>query len=133
MGVPGGRPTIEVRWLRSGVAVVVLRGEHDLASATQLGQTLEDALETATHLIVDLSDAEFIDSYTMGTLIHAKRGAAVAGVVFNVAVDRDSVVAKALDIAEVLPLLARVNSVDEALASAASSSRTSSATAAPTT
>ncbi|HEU0192881.1 MAG TPA: STAS domain-containing protein [Gaiellales bacterium] len=50
------------------VAVVALRGEHDLLTA----RLLEDALTTAgatSPVVVDLCDAAFIDSSTIGVLI----------------------------------------------------------------
>ena len=113
---PGREPTIEVHWPRPDVAVVSLGGEHDLASAGELGRTLADTTVTAHHLIIDLSDASFIDSYTMGTLIKAKHDADAQARHFNVVVGSSSIVARALDIAEVLPMLNRVRTLEEALA-----------------
>ena len=70
----------------------------------------------AHQLVIDLSGATFIDSYMMGTFIKAKRNAVASDRVFSLVVDPDSVVARAMDIAEVLPLLNSVATLDEALA-----------------
>jgi anti-anti-sigma factor len=97
------------------VAVVVLGGAYDLASASELGHTLAELLERARHVVVDMSAATFVDSYTMGTIIQAKREADSAGSRFNVVLGSDSVVAKRFEIAQVLPMLNRVETLDEAL------------------
>src|SRR5215831_17557959 len=106
----GNAPTIGVQRPVPGVAVLVLTGEHDLASARELDRVFADVLSGAKHVVVDLSEASFIDSYTMGTIIHARRAADAANCRFNVVVPASSVIARALDIAEVLPLLNGVRS-----------------------
>lgn len=51
-----------------GAVVVVLRGEHDLATAPMLEEMLTTA-GAAGPVVVDLSDAAFIDSSTIGVLV----------------------------------------------------------------
>ena len=56
-----------------GVWVVTLRGEHDLSTAARLRNSLANSLAGASTAIVDLSNAEFIDSSTLHVLVGARR------------------------------------------------------------
>lgn len=108
-------PTIEVRRPRPATALVVLSGEHDLNSAAELGETLSLALDRCTHLIVDLSSADFIDSSTINALVNAKKHADHAGCEFNLVLASTPIVETALEITGVLPGLNRVATVEQAL------------------
>lgn len=108
-------PTIDVRRPRPDTALVALAGEHDLNSAAELGETLSLALDRCTHLIVDLSSAEFIDSSTITALVTAKKQADHAGCRFNLVLASTPVVERALEITGVLPVLHRVTTIDQAL------------------
>jgi anti-sigma B factor antagonist len=55
------------RWL------VSLEGEHDLSTADDLGEKLQAIFRTGTTVVIDLSTTTFIDSSTLGVLIHADR------------------------------------------------------------
>jgi anti-anti-sigma factor len=109
-------PTIELWWPRSTVAQVVLGGEHDLASAPELSDTLAAALVVCTHLIVDLTEAEFIDSSTMRAILIAKHETDATDRRFNLVLDGAAVVEKALAVSGLLDVLNRVHTLDEALA-----------------
>jgi anti-anti-sigma factor len=58
--------------------VVALTGEHDLSSADELTDALENAASGAV-VIVDLSSTSFIDSAVLGALITSHRNAASDG------------------------------------------------------
>ena len=58
--------------------VVVLRGEFDLASATDLRQTLGSATSVPT-LIVDLASCTFMDSTIINILLQASHGMHLQG------------------------------------------------------
>ena len=63
------RGTLDLR--RDGDAVIFgLRGEHDIETAPELHAALEHALAAGTAIVVDLSQAEFIDSTVLGALIY---------------------------------------------------------------
>jgi anti-sigma B factor antagonist len=55
--------------LDSGFAVIPLRGESDAYSAPRIRSDLASALGTAAPLLVDLSQATFIDSTIVGVLL----------------------------------------------------------------
>jgi anti-anti-sigma factor len=68
---PGDAPlpgTVETTHHAPGLGVVRLRGEHDISTASELTEALEDA---AAHsdVLVDLSECDFIDSSVIGLLI----------------------------------------------------------------
>jgi anti-sigma B factor antagonist len=69
--------------LGGGVVVVAITGEVDLLAAPVVKQLLADMTEAgASRLVVDLSEAAFIDSTTLGVLVGAnKRLRAREGVV----------------------------------------------------
>jgi anti-sigma B factor antagonist len=61
----------EIHSLDRGVTRVRLTGEVDIATAPRLQQTLDELVrEGHTRLLIDLSDATFIDSTGLGVLLH---------------------------------------------------------------
>ena len=65
------RGTIERR-RDGGASILVLRGEHDIETAPALRAELERALVDGTPILVDLSQARFIDSTVLGALIYGR-------------------------------------------------------------
>jgi anti-sigma B factor antagonist len=108
-------PTIETRTTHSDAVVVALGGEHDLASAAELEQTLDRCLDVYSHLIVDISDASYIDSSTIGVLLRARRRAEDERHRFNLVLGTAPIVERILDITGVLPTLHTVPTVEQAL------------------
>ena len=101
-------------------AVVALVGEHDAYSAERLEGELGVLLEDRLQIVVDLCDAEFIDSTTLATLLAARRAAAGAGLGFTVVIPQrgDAQVSRLLDLTRLRSSFAIYDSVDEALAAA---------------
>jgi anti-anti-sigma factor len=108
-------PTIEVRRPQPGTALVVLGGEHDLATTTNLAETLDELLSSCTHLIVDLSTTEFIDSSAIRVLVNAKASSDARGQTYTLVLGSTPIVERALELTGVLSTLNRVTSVEEAL------------------
>ena len=65
--------------------VLVISGEHDLNTASDVGARLEELLAAGEPVIVDLSPATFVDSSILGVVLDARRRAEEAGVGFAVA------------------------------------------------
>jgi anti-sigma B factor antagonist len=99
----------------SGVAVLVLGGEHDLDSAAALEQRATEALESSDHVVFDLSAVQFLDSSTIAVLVRTRRRADEQGVRFAVVIGTSSLVLRSLEVSGVLPALNAVSSLDEAL------------------
>ena len=112
---PETSPTIDIRWPRPDVAQVVLGGEHDLATRDEIDTTLAGTLGTCSHLVVDLSTTQFIDSSTIGVLVANKKRADADGRRFNLLLGTEPVVETVLEITGVLPVLNRVHTLEEAL------------------
>lgn len=76
---------LDLEQARAGVEVVVVRGEHDLASAEELRGRIEAASTRATGLVVDLTQATFIDSAVLQVLLSGRDRAAAAGIAYVIA------------------------------------------------
>lgn len=59
--------------------VVTVRGEVDVVTAPQLRSFLFDAVAGARHLVLDLSDLEFIDAAGLSVLVATQRRLARRG------------------------------------------------------
>jgi len=89
-------PSIEVIDATDDRWVVALHGEHDLSTSDALTGRLNEIFAEGTSIVIDLSDAEFIDSTIIRVILNAYRraeetqGNRVAVVVppDNAAVDR---------------------------------------------
>jgi anti-sigma B factor antagonist len=66
--------SLEVEIMRDGPeAVVVARGEIDLATQSALRDALEEASESAEAVVLDLTDVSFLDSSGLRVLAQWKR------------------------------------------------------------
>lgn len=108
-------PTIDVRRPKPHIALVVLGGEHDLDSAPLVEQATEEALLTCSHLIIDISPVQFIDSSIINLLVQLKKDADAKDCRFNLVMGTAPGVERALEICGVLPALNHVKNVDIAL------------------
>jgi anti-sigma B factor antagonist len=71
---PGLEFVISSRWLANGTFVVAAGGEVDLHTAPELERALAAAVaERTTQLVVDLSEATFVDSTALHVLLRAAR------------------------------------------------------------
>jgi anti-anti-sigma regulatory factor len=58
----------------AGLWLVVLAGEHDLSTASRLEQALAEVERSGTDVIMDFSEATFIDSSTLRQVVrHARK------------------------------------------------------------
>lgn len=106
---------IEVLQPEAARAVVVFKGEHDLAQVEALGDRLS-ALVAANELVVaDFSDADFVDSSIINLLLETKREAEARQSRFRVQMGTECVVYRVFDIAGVLSVLECAPTREEAL------------------
>jgi anti-sigma B factor antagonist len=82
----------------NGVSIIELRGEHDLATASEVRDVLERAVAEGRPSVVELSLTDFIDSSILGVLLAGLRQAREAnlGFVFVVQADGTGAVQKTL-------------------------------------
>jgi anti-anti-sigma factor len=71
------------------VGIVSLTGEHDAYSANRLASELELLLGSDDQVVVDLSDATFIDSQTLSVLLTARNAADQRSLGFVLALPND--------------------------------------------
>jgi anti-sigma B factor antagonist len=101
-----------------GLTVVRVDGEHDLSTAPALRSQLEQLIADGGPVVVDLTEATFIDSSILGTLLQARRDAGDAGVGFAVAHDGADAVERVLEITGLRADLPVHRSRDDAAAQA---------------
>jgi anti-anti-sigma factor len=98
------RGTIEVEIQSEETAIVVLHGEHDMATTTEISIALAVAAGCPS-ILVDVSDCTFIDSTVIGVMLRAAVDARGRAGVLEVVVPRDSSARRGLEIAGVDHLL----------------------------
>jgi anti-anti-sigma factor len=113
------RPTIDVHRPNPHVTLITLGGEHDLDSAPAVERATEEALLTCSHLIVDISFVQFVDSSIISLLVQLKKDADAKDCRFNLVMGTAPGVERAFEICGVLAALNHVRTVDAALKEAA--------------
>jgi anti-sigma B factor antagonist len=104
----------------NGVSVVELRGEHDLATASDVRDVLARAVTDGRPTVVELTLTDFIDSSILGVLLAGLRHARDAnlGFVFVVQADDAGAVNKTLAGSGLLAFFPVRGSLDEATSAA---------------
>jgi anti-sigma B factor antagonist len=99
---------------------VALVGEHDTYSAGRLEGEFAVLLDEGRHIVVDLREAEFIDSSTLGVLLNAARDAEHAGLGFTLVLANHTYtqVNQLLDLTGLGSAFAIYDTLDNALAAA---------------
>lgn len=70
---------LEVVRVRADACILVLRGEHDIATRARLADMLEGLIAHDELVVVDVSQAEFIDASIVATILEAHAMAARRG------------------------------------------------------
>ena len=111
--------------LGDGIAAVAITGEADVFTAPELKEALAAAIAGgAKDVVVDLSEATFVDSTTLGLLIGTVRRLDPLGGTVAVAVG-DPSVARIFEITRLDQVFSMFDSVDAALAYLRDPNRTS--------
>lgn len=96
-----------------------LPGEHDLTTAPDVREKGQGAIAEGGGLVIDLSEAEFIDSSIIGAILDARKRAEEAGVGFAVALSGgEAPVRRVLEVTGLNENLPVVGSREEAIARA---------------
>lgn len=113
MSYPSG--TVLVEHPAEGTAVAVFAGEHDLATADETRTLLTSLIDENGLVVVDLSDAEFVDSSTVFTLLLCHQAAVARGRTFRLQLGTAPIVERVLELSGVLKVLDCVPTREEAL------------------
>ncbi len=90
---------IDLERTDGGISVVAISGEHDLNTAPQLRQRLEEQIDAGGGVVVDLTGASFVDSSILGVILEGVRRSSDTGVGFAVAhADGSQAVTRVLEI-----------------------------------
>jgi len=99
----------------SGVIVVEIVGEHDLAERDTIQNLFLNLISANALLVVDLSEATFIDSSFLNVLVKAHRQAEAVGCRMRVQVGPSALIRKVLEVSDLVEYLDCVRDRDEAL------------------
>jgi anti-anti-sigma factor len=117
--VPADRERVEsevrLEHRADGISVVVLVGEHDLATRSDIEAALEAALGQGDGVAVDLSEADFIDSSTLHVLVSAARRATENGRGFSIVLPKNGAVRQVFELTGLLTQFASADSIDAAV------------------
>jgi len=109
-------PEIRVLRPRPGTAVVECTGEQDIVTAPELDAVLDELAAENDLVVVDLSEAEFIDSSIIHCLVKAHRRSRDQQTEFRLQFGSAPVVERALELGGMLALLDVAKTREEALA-----------------
>jgi anti-anti-sigma regulatory factor len=107
---------VEVGYCGPDIAIVKLYEEHDLGDCEELRKLLEQQLGAHDLLIVDLSEAAFIDSSLLNNLVSVKRIADLLGLSVTLQLGSDTNARRVLEISRLDGFFASADSREEAIA-----------------
>ena len=106
---------IEVDEVKPRIYVVMLEGDVDMSTSPEVRNTLVPIFQkNATHVIVDLSSVDYMDSSGIATLIEGFQRSQTEGIRYTLAGMRPAVEA-AFDLAHLKDIFEVVSQVDLAL------------------
>jgi anti-sigma B factor antagonist len=114
-------PPIELHRSGNGAALVLLRGEHDLYGSPGLRRRLDALIGEGLSVVVDLREATFLDSATIGVLLAAHREAGRRGQQFVLVLGESTgwPLRTILEVTGLIDVFSIAETVEEALAAPA--------------
>jgi anti-anti-sigma factor len=106
---------IRVERATPNAAVVEFTGEHDLAQADRIQSLFESLVEQNAVVVADFSEARFVDSSVLRTLVRAHLAAQSRGSCFRLQLGTATVVERAFELSGILGHLSCWESRAEAL------------------
>lgn len=89
--------------------VIELKGDHDLATRSEVMALMNDALESRELLVIDLSEATFIDSSFIHSIVEINKSAKELDKHVRIQLGTTSIVERALEASGVMAILDRVH------------------------
>jgi anti-sigma B factor antagonist len=96
--------------------VVAVVGEVDMATAPELAEAFAAVNDSARRVIVDLTEATFLDSSALNALVHGQRELAKQQIEFRVVSPADKIVRRVFELTQLEASLGVVESLPDALA-----------------
>lgn len=110
-----GPGTLRVEPQAKDVVALCLVGEFDMANAASIGTQGEQVLRSGHHVILDLSDATFIDSTATAALFDVAQGAVTSRRIAVLQLGTAGVVETMLELSQIERVLPRVHTRSDAL------------------
>ena len=107
--------SVEVTYPRPGACVVTVYGDQDRGGAEQLERQLSDLVAQNELVVVDVSEAEFVDSSFLRNMLVADRRAREQAKHFRLQMGTAPIVRRAFEVSGVLDRLEVVHSPEDAL------------------
>ena len=115
LGPGSRRGVIRIARETDHIVAIRLEGEFDLSTAPRLGEEFDRALSRESDLILDLSDATFIDSHVVNALFRASKAVGGRGRTIVLQLGTEAIVERVLEIAGIESMLGRAHSRAEAI------------------
>jgi anti-anti-sigma factor len=109
-------PDVEVYRPRPRAVVVECKGEHDLATHDQMERLLADLVEANDLVVIDVTEAEFIDSSFIHNLVKVDGAARSHGARVRLQYSTAPIVARALELSGILARIEHAATREDALA-----------------
>ena len=106
---------IEVLYPSPGVAVVECTGEHDMTTREEVDRLFRLLVSESELVVIDVSEARFIDSSFVNNVLKADRLARQQAKVLRLQIGTTPIVRRVLEISGVVGKLDCVDARDEAL------------------
>jgi anti-anti-sigma factor len=106
---------IEVTYYDTDIAIVALHGEHDWATRHELRQIFQSLLRSGELVVIDLSQAEFIDSSVLHSLLQATNEAQGRGLSVTLQLGTARNVRRILEVTGLLDRLPCATTREEAI------------------
>jgi anti-anti-sigma factor len=97
------------------IVALCLEGDFDLTNAPALGDEIDRALERGKGLILDLSEATFIDSSVINVLVRASKAASGREQTVVLQLGTAAIVERVLEITRIEQVLPRAHDRQEAM------------------
>jgi anti-anti-sigma factor len=101
---------------RDKAVVLEFNGEHDLTTKAELAQLLNRSIEENDHVVVDVTQAKFVDSSFINNLLVADRLASERGKTFRLQMGTAPIVRRALEVSGILDSMSVAYNREGALA-----------------
>ena len=98
-----------------GIVAICLEGEFDLTNARRLDDKVDRALDSGRDLILDLSEATFIDSSVIHVLVRAGKAGDLRKQAVVLQLGTAAIVERVLEIAAIEKVLTRAHDRQEAV------------------
>jgi anti-anti-sigma factor len=108
--------SVQVSYPRQRTCVIALHGDHDRGTAERIERLFREALALNDLVVVDVGEADFVDSSFLRNVLVADRRAKEQGKVFRLQMGTAPIVRRAFEVSGVLDRLTVAHTRQDAIA-----------------